>query len=192
MELDWTSLLQNYGYLAIFIGTILEGETVLLLGSFAAHQNILNIWLLIFTATAGAFIGDQFYYQVGSKVGHNFINNRPQLADKFHKASTFVEKYPTITILCMRFAWGLRTIIPISFGIKKYNYLYYFITNLIASFIWAIVIVFIGVQIIHWIHQVWDNILHTHLHLIILTTLALTIIIITYKFVFLKKNKPSV
>jgi membrane protein DedA with SNARE-associated domain len=181
MELDWTQLLQDYGYLAVLIGTFFEGETVLLLGSFAVHQNILNLWWLILTATIGAFIGDQFYYYVGSKFGHEFIHKRPALAAKFHKASGLIEKYPTITILCMRFAWGLRTVIPISFGIKKYNYIHYAIVNIFASFIWAIVIIFIGVQVTQWIHEIWDSLLHIHFDTIIICTLLIIAIITLYK-----------
>lgn len=188
MELDWTSLLQNYGYLAVFIGSFFEGETVLLLGSFAAHQNILNIWWLVLTATVGAFIGDQFYYHVGSKFGHNFIAKHPKLANKFNQASSFIEKHPTITILCMRFAWGLRTVIPISFGIKKYNYLHYFVINIFASFIWAMVIIFIGVQITHLIHQLWGSIFHTHLTIVTICTIVIILLILFYKIYILKKQ----
>lgn len=190
MELDWTNLLQNYGYLAILIGTFLEGETVLLLGSFAAHHNILNIWLLLLTATLGAFIGDQFYYHLGSKVGHNIIHKNPKLKEKFNKTSSFIEKYPTITILCMRFAWGLRTVIPISFGIKKFNYVHYFIVNLLASLIWAAVIIFIGVQITEWIHLVWDSLFHTHFNTIIVGSLVIASLIIIYK-VYVLKNQAK-
>ena len=186
MELDWTQLLQNYGYLAVFIGTFFEGETVLLLGSIAAHHQILNIWWLLLIATTGAFIGDQFYYHLGSKVGYKFIHKHPKLTHKFNKVSAFIEKYPTITILCMRFAWGLRTIIPISFGIKKYNYMHYFIVNIFASVLWATIIIFIGVQITQWAHQLWDSLPHVHLSTIIICALGISALIILYKIRSLK------
>jgi membrane protein DedA with SNARE-associated domain len=32
------SLINTYGYLAILVGTLLEGETILVLGGFAAHR----------------------------------------------------------------------------------------------------------------------------------------------------------
>lgn len=188
MELDWTNLLQNYGYLAVFVGTFFEGETVLLLGSFAAHHNILNIWWLLLTASIGAFIGDQFYYHIGSKVGYKIIHKNSKLTEKFNRVSSFIEKYPTITILCMRFAWGLRTVIPISFGIKKYNYVHYFIVNIFASVLWATVIIFIGVQITEWVHQVWDSLFHMHFDIVIICTLVLTTLIILYKIYVLKNQ----
>ncbi|WP_171255189.1 DedA family protein, partial [Acinetobacter terrae] len=114
--INWSTLLQHYGYLAILVGTFFEGETVLLLGAYAVNQHILNFWLLIATAMIGSFIGDQFYYHMGRKYGYDFISRRPKLERKFQQASLFVEYYPTLSILLMRFAWGLRTVIPISFG----------------------------------------------------------------------------
>ena len=39
---------ENYGYWAILAGTVLEGETVLILGGLAAHQGYLELaWVLL-------------------------------------------------------------------------------------------------------------------------------------------------
>lgn len=154
--IDWASFLQHYGYYAVLIGTFLEGETILLLSAYAVQHDIFNFWLLITVATIGSFIGDQFYYQIGAKFGHSFIHNRPKLAQKFHQASQWIDRYPTLSILFMRFAWGLRTVIPISFGIKKYPLPHYIMVNIAASFLWAFVVVSIGLQVAHWLHQFWQ------------------------------------
>ena len=37
------SLIDTYGYLTILIGTFLEGETILVLGGFAAHRGYLHL-----------------------------------------------------------------------------------------------------------------------------------------------------
>jgi membrane protein DedA with SNARE-associated domain len=36
------SILDPYGYLAVLVGTFLEGETILVLGGFAAHRGYLQ------------------------------------------------------------------------------------------------------------------------------------------------------
>ncbi|MFZ1201027.1 MAG: hypothetical protein WAO07_12740 [Desulfobacterales bacterium] len=48
--MDLKSLIENYGYVAIFIGTFLEGETVLVLAGLAAHQGYLLLSGVIFVA----------------------------------------------------------------------------------------------------------------------------------------------
>ena len=38
-----TALIASYGYYALFVGTFLEGETVLIAAGFAAHRGILDL-----------------------------------------------------------------------------------------------------------------------------------------------------
>jgi len=40
-------LLADHGYLAVFIGSLLEGETILVLAGFAAHQGLLSLPLTL-------------------------------------------------------------------------------------------------------------------------------------------------
>ena len=175
--MDWSDLLQNYGYFAVIVGAFFEGETVLLLGAYAVQQEVFKFWILILAGTLGAFIGDQFYYQIGAKFGHKFIHDRPKLAEKFHKASVLIDKYPTLSILFMRFAWGLRTVIPISFGIKRYHFIRYFLVNIVASFLWAFIIVTIGLQVTHGLHQLWDYLIHDESRFSLVTGLVVICII---------------
>ena len=42
------SLIKNYEHLPILIGTFLEGETILVLGGFTAHQGYLALpWIIL-------------------------------------------------------------------------------------------------------------------------------------------------
>lgn len=176
--MDWTALLAHYGYFAVLIGTFFEGETVLLLGAYAVQQHLLNFWGLIAVAMLGGFAGDQLYYQIGKKYGDPFIQSRPKLAAKFDQASQLIERYPKLTILFMRFAWGLRTVIPMSFGVKKYSMLHYILMNIVACFIWAFVMVSVGLQLSHWLHQLWKALLPQH-HVIIVSSILVIGIAIT-------------
>ena len=158
--MDWTSLLQHYGYFAVIIGSFFEGETLLMLGAYAVHQHVLHFWLLIFSAMLGGFIGDQLYYQIGRHYGYSFIVQHPKLNQKFQQASVLIERYPTLCILLMRFAWGLRTVLPMIIGIKRYPQIRYIIINIVACFLWAFVVVSVGLQVTHWLHQFWQGFLH--------------------------------
>lgn len=180
--IDWANLLQTYGYYAIIIGTFFEGETVLLLGAYAVQQEVLDFGLLILAAMLGGFLGDQFYYQIGAKFGHRFIHNRPELVKKFNQSSQWIDKYPTISILLMRFAWGLRTVIPISFGIKKYSLLRYMTINLIASFLWAFIIVTVGLKVAHWLHQIWEYFSQKNESILIVFCIIIVVVIVSALF----------
>lgn len=176
--MNWTDLIQHYGYFAISIGTLFEGETVLMLGAYAVHQHLLNFPLLIAVAMLGSFIGDQFYYQIGKRYGQKLIQTKPEFAEKFDRASQFIEHYPVLTILFMRFAWGFRTILPIAVGIRAYPVWKYVLINIIACFIWAMVVATIGFQISHYLHLFWEKMLPYHQDIYIVIAVVLCIVLL--------------
>ena len=177
---DWAELLQHYGYLAVMIGTFFEGETVVVLGAYAVQQQFLDYWWLILSAMVGGFLGDQLYYYIGSKYGYAFVQKRPKLAEKFHRASRLIELYPIFTILLMRFAWGLRTLIPMAFGVKKYPLRRYIPVNIVASFIWAWTVVTVGIQLSHWLQNLWESLLPEHHQLIIMAVVSLCLLLVLF------------
>lgn len=70
----------QYGYLAIFLGILLEnlgiplpGETVTLVGGFLAGSKELNYWLVLANAVSGAVIGGICGYWIGRLGGWSFL-----------------------------------------------------------------------------------------------------------------------
>ena len=53
-----SDLLANYGYPVVFLGTLLEGETILALAGFAAHRGHLQLPAVVGLATAGSALVD--------------------------------------------------------------------------------------------------------------------------------------
>jgi membrane protein DedA with SNARE-associated domain len=74
------SLASQYGYLAVFVGILLEnlgiplpGETITIVGGFLAGSGELNYWLVLGSAAMGAFIGGIGGYFVGKYGGWKLI-----------------------------------------------------------------------------------------------------------------------
>ena len=65
MTLDLPGLIDSYGYLAVAIGTFLEGETILALGGLAAHRGYLSFRDVVIVALLCGFAGDQFFFFLG-------------------------------------------------------------------------------------------------------------------------------
>jgi membrane protein DedA with SNARE-associated domain len=72
-------LIQSYGYLAILIGTLFEGETILVLGGFAAHRGHLSLPVVVLVAFAGSLLGDQTMFWVGHIYGGALLRRWPSL-----------------------------------------------------------------------------------------------------------------
>ena len=61
-SMDFTSIIEHYGYAAIVIGTFLEGETILVLAGLVAHQGYLKLTGVITAAFLGSLCGDQLFF----------------------------------------------------------------------------------------------------------------------------------
>ncbi len=73
-------LANQYGYLAVFVGILLEnlgiplpGETITIVGGFLAGSGELDYWLVLAAAAMGAFIGGICGYFVGKYGGWKLI-----------------------------------------------------------------------------------------------------------------------
>jgi membrane protein DedA with SNARE-associated domain len=74
------ALATQYGYLAVFVGILLEnlgiplpGETITIVGGFLAGSGELNYWLVLGSAGMGAFIGGIGGYFIGKYGGWKLI-----------------------------------------------------------------------------------------------------------------------
>jgi len=75
--MDLQSIIENYGYAAILIGTFLEGETILVLAGLAAHQGYLVLTGVIFAAFLGSLSGDQLFFYLGRRHSQAVLSRRP-------------------------------------------------------------------------------------------------------------------
>jgi membrane protein DedA with SNARE-associated domain len=73
-------LARQYGYLAVFVGILLEnlgiplpGETITIVGGFLAGSGELNYWYVLGSAAIGAFLGGICGYFVGKYGGWQFM-----------------------------------------------------------------------------------------------------------------------
>jgi len=132
-----TELIRQYGYLAILIGTFLEGETILILGGFAAHMGYLELPLVIASAFAGSFSGDQLYFYIGRHFGPKIISRRLSWQEGAEKVYKHLHRHQNLLILTFRFFYGFRNVTPFVVGSARISRLRFFMLNLIGAVIWA-------------------------------------------------------
>lgn len=137
-------LIQQYGYVAIFVGAFLEGETVLVLGGFAAHRGFLDIWFVILAAFLGSLAGDQTWFFIGRFKGMPFVERRPAWKGRSERVLDLLHRYHIPLLLGFRFLYGLRNPIPFVIGASGFSPWRFLIYNTIGAAIWATVIGFLG------------------------------------------------
>jgi len=131
------TLLADYGLWIVLLGTFLEGETIVVLAGFAAHQGLLNPIAVAAMAFAGSFAGDQMWFFLARRYrSHHFITKNTD-RPAFRRAMDLLEKYPTLFILSFRFIYGIRNISPVAIGLSGVSSLRFFILNAISAMVWA-------------------------------------------------------
>ena len=160
MDLDLPALLHQYGYLVIFLGTLAEGESLLVLGSYFAHRGYLELGGVMLTAFVGAVCGDQLFFHLGRRHAKGLLERFPRLRDKVNVALRRVEDHQVKVVLSMRFLWGLRIALPVALGLTNMSARRYLLVNLLSAAIWSTVFSLAGYGVSRVLSQVIGNLHH--------------------------------
>ena len=135
------SFVQGYGYGALFLGTLLEGETVLILAGLMAHMGLMKLPLVILVAMLGSVLGDQFYFFLGRRKGAALLDRHPLWRRRAEKLQRVMRRYRNWVMLGFRFVYGMRIVTPLLLGMDRTIRIWWFILlNLIGATLWSTVI----------------------------------------------------
>lgn len=154
-HIDINYLLANYGYWAVFIGCLLEGETILILGGLAAHQHVLQWPQVMVWATLGGMIGDQILFWTGRYFGPRLMPRLHRQQATIDRVSGLIERYPTASIFSVRFLYGMRLIGPLVIGASRLSPVRFSIINLLGAAVWAVLFVTAG----YWAGEFLEDVL---------------------------------
>lgn len=136
-HIDFNYLLATYGYLAIFIGCLLEGETILILGGMAAHQHVLKLLPVIGYASLAGMLGDQLLFWAGRYFGARIMPRLHKQQATIDRVTQLVNQHPTVSIFSVRFLYGMRLVGPMVIGACKVSPLKFTCINLLGAVTWA-------------------------------------------------------
>jgi len=147
-------LIEQYGYWAVLGGTLLEGESVLLLAGFAAHRGYLDLPSVVGVAIFGSFLGDQVFFYLGRHQGIKLLNRYPRYAVKVAIAQARLARYHTPLILAMRYLYGLRAVLPFAIGMSSISATRFQALNLAGAVLWSVTIAGGGYLFGHLVEQI--------------------------------------
>jgi len=156
MEGFFIDLLKEYGYIILFVWSIMEGETGLVMAGVMSHTGDMWLPLAILVAGLGGFAGDQIYFYIGRYNKKYIHKNMRSQRRKFALAHLLLKKYGWPIIFVQRYMYGLRTVIPMAIGVTRYSGKLFAIINLLSAMVWAsitIVLAYIfGEEILKILH----------------------------------------
>ena len=133
-------LIIKFGYPALFVGSFLEGESILIASGFLARGGYLNLKLVMLIALTGTYIADVSIYFLGRSKGERIIARFPAASAYYPKVKTLFDRYGIFAIFVTRYLYGLRLAAAATFGLMKMKEIQYLPLNFLSCTIWAILV----------------------------------------------------
>ncbi|MGC4020512.1 MAG: DedA family protein [Cyclobacteriaceae bacterium] len=144
--------INEFGYLALMIGTFFEGETAILTASSLIHRGLFDFPFTVLFAFAGSFVSDWIYYLIGHFNGKIFLANRPKLQARVEPVNNFFRTHKFQILFSYRFLYGFRIIIPLVIGMSGLTPTSYLFYSVVTGLIWATTISTVG----YWTGRILD------------------------------------
>ena len=152
------NLVANYGYIAVAVGTFIEGETFLLLGGFTAHQGYLSLPLVMLCALAGSLGGDLTSFFLGRFRGRAMLAKHPKWQRAADRAQTMFHGRRVPIILLFRFLWGMRIIIPLTLGATGTRLALFAPLSAISALAWSVAGALLGYSLSNAVQSLLDHV----------------------------------
>ncbi len=137
MDAEFAALIAKYGYAATFVGTLLEGESFLVLSGLAANRGYLSLPLLIAVGAAGSLLTDNVFFALGRVLGPALLQRFPGLARSAARANALVERLPNTAVISLRFLYGMRSVGPAVIGAGTMTWARFIMLDLVAACLWS-------------------------------------------------------
>ncbi len=147
----WTYLLVGvfaFAETGAFVGLVVPGETVMLLGGAVAGQGAIDVYILIGIAWFAAWAGDTTSFFLGRRLGREFVmRHGPRFglsAERFEGVEDYFSRHGGKTIFIGRFVGIVRALAPFIAGSSRMRYSAFVPYSILGTGIWASAHILIG------------------------------------------------
>jgi membrane protein DedA with SNARE-associated domain len=134
----WVGL---YGYPAIVLGTILEGETILIMAGMVSSLGYLDLPVIMVMAFIGSFSGDQMFFFLGRHKGHILLKRHVKWQSRVDRIHERLAGHHDLIILGFRFLYGFRLVTPLILGMdRRIQARRFVLLNGFSALVWSILV----------------------------------------------------
>lgn len=153
---EWlVELVQHFGYLGVFLATLIESTFVPIPAEFTmipagilAAKGHFDYWLVLLSSTLGVIAGSAINYWIGLRFGRALIIRfgpyffiKPAI---LHKTERFFARYGKLAVFMGRLLPGIKHYIAFVAGIVNMKFQHFIIYSSLGGLIWMWIILQIG------------------------------------------------
>ncbi len=132
------ALVSRYGLLAVFGGTLLEGEGILIVAAALSEQGVLDpvrVWLV---ASTGAWLGHLFWFTTGRAIrGRRLAPGSAAFRARAAQVKRLMETRPVTAIFLLQYLYGLRLVGAVALGLTELSLLRFAVYQIVNCLVWA-------------------------------------------------------
>jgi len=138
-------LVQQYGYAIILVGSMVEGQPVMLFGGFAAHRGHLQLvpWVIL-AGAVGNFLSMQAWFLAGRRFGRPIVERRPHWSARIGQVQGWLARYDAMLIIAIRFLVGFGNVGSVAMGMSTLGVPRFTLLNGLGALLWATALAIAG------------------------------------------------
>lgn len=148
-----SELISQYGYIAVLLGSIIEGDGIAILGGIAARHGYLEFFATVAMASMGGMAADQLLYFVGRRYGESILQRFRRHQAKIERMRELVNRHASLWVVGVRFAYGFRIIGPLILGSSGIPPRRFIALNICGGLLWGSVMVSLGYCVGEFLHR---------------------------------------
>ncbi len=160
---EWIfSIIENYGYLGVFLIIVIENvfppipsELVLPFSGFMTTKTELSVAMMIVASTAGSVVGGTILYYIGTILD---VERLEKIVDRWgkylqlkredvYKADAWFDRYGIWTVFFCRMVPLLRSLISVPAGMSNMKMPLFLLFTLLGTAIWNTLLIVIGAKL---------------------------------------------
>jgi membrane protein DedA with SNARE-associated domain len=138
MAAHLVTLVSRYGLLAVFGGSLVEGEGILIVATVLSEQGVLDpvrVWL---AAATGAWLGHLLCFATGRAIrGRRFTIGSAAFRTRAEKVKRLIEAHPVTSIVLLQYLYGVRIVGAVAFGLTGLSLLRFASYQIVNCIVWA-------------------------------------------------------
>ncbi len=131
-------MIARYGLVAVFGGSLLEGEGILIAAAILSEQGVLDPALVWLAASTGAWVGHLFWFAMGRAIRtRRLVPTAGAFWARAARVKRLVEARPVMVLVLLQYLYGLRLVGAVAVGLTELSFARFALYEFVNCLVWA-------------------------------------------------------